>query len=89
MTPKTKQLSTKEKILAIMGKLDDEATLDQAIHSLVLLKKLENSREQIKQGKYVDHDELFDRLISEDEKGQNNMVEERREGSSKGKKLHH
>src|SRR5262245_50376762 len=61
-------MTMKQRILASLKRLDEDATIDQAIDRLVLLKKIEIGLQQMREGRFIDHDELFDRLMKDDEK---------------------
>lgn len=79
-------MTTKDKILALINRLDDNVTVEQTIHRLVLLEMVEKSLQKIRQGKWIDHDELFDRLEKEDEESKARLVPRRRNRSSGNQK---
>jgi hypothetical protein len=60
-------MTTKHRILALINKLDENATIDQAIDELYFLKKLERALEQADSGDTMDHDEFMQELQDEDE----------------------
>jgi len=77
-------MTTKEKILAVVNKLDDDTTIAQTIHRLVLLEMVERALRN--RGKWIEHDELFDRLEKEDEKSHALLVARRPNRSAATKK---
>ena len=75
-------MTTKDKILALVKNLDENATIEQTIHRLVLLEMVERSLDKINQGRWIDHDELFDRIEKEYEERKVAVVRGRRNGPS-------
>jgi len=62
-------MTTKEKILTVINGLDDDASIDQAIYRLSLLRKIEIGQQQIAAGQFMEHDEFMDQLENEDVQG--------------------
>ena len=60
-------MTSKEKAIAAIQTLEDDASIDEMIDSLSLLRKVEIGLAQAAAGDVVDHDELFDELEREDE----------------------
>jgi hypothetical protein len=58
-------MTTKEKMLSIISSLEDDASIDQAIYRLNLLRKIEIGQRQIKAGDFMEHDEFMDQLENE------------------------
>ncbi len=48
-------LSTKEKMLSIISTLPDDKTEGQLVEEFLIRLMLERSKEQFKQGQYLDH----------------------------------
>ena len=59
-------MTTKEKILESLSRMSDDATYEQAIDRLMVMQKIEIGLKQLDEGKFVHHDELFDRLLHDD-----------------------
>jgi len=58
-------MTTKEKMLNIISSLEDDASIDQAIYRLNLLRKIEIGQRQIEAGAFMEHDEFMDQLENE------------------------
>jgi hypothetical protein len=56
---------TKEKMLNVIASMDDNASIDQAIYRLTLLKKIEIGLQQAEAGQGLEHDEFMDQLERE------------------------
>lgn len=52
----------KQRILAALSDLDDDASIDEAIEHLYLLAKVEKGLAQLDAGQGVEHDEIKRRL---------------------------
>jgi predicted transcriptional regulator len=59
-------MTTKEQVLELVGKLPDNATMDQIIYELEVLRKIQIGLEQIEKGQFLDHDEVFEELLKSD-----------------------
>ena len=57
-------MTTKEQILQILEQLPDDATFDQAIEKLNLLRKIEIGLAQADRGEVVEHADIKRRLLS-------------------------
>lgn len=55
-------MTTKERILSVIQSLDDDASIDQAIDRLYLLRKVEIGIQQADAGEVVEHDEFIKQL---------------------------
>lgn len=53
----------------IFRKYGDNISLDQVIEELYLYKKIEEGLSDVRDGRVIDHDELFRELLGDDEKG--------------------
>ena len=58
-------MTTKEKMLNVISSLEDDASIDQAIYRLNLLRKIEIGQRQIEAGQFVEHEEFMDQLENE------------------------
>ena len=58
-------MTTKEKMLNIISSLEDDASIDQAIYRLNLLRKIEIGQRQIEAGQFMEHEEFMDQLENE------------------------
>jgi len=52
-------------MLNIISSLEDDASIDQAIYRLNLLRKIEIGQRQIEAGAFMEHDEFMDQLENE------------------------
>jgi hypothetical protein len=59
-------MTTKEKMLNVISSLEDDASIDQAIYRLNLLRKIEIGQRQIEEGQFMEHEEFMDQLENED-----------------------
>jgi hypothetical protein len=58
-------MTSKEKIIALIKRLDDDVTIEEAIDRLNLLRKIEIGIAQVDSGDYLEHDEFMNQLESE------------------------
>ena len=54
------------KILRVMNKLPENATIDEAIYRLEFLKSIQQGLEEAEQGLGIDHDVVFAQLLKDD-----------------------
>jgi hypothetical protein len=59
-------MTTKEKILNVISSIEDDASIDQAIYRLNLLRKIEIGQQQIAAGQFMEHEEFMNQLENED-----------------------
>lgn len=78
-------MTPKEKINRLVAKIPDDATLDEVFYRLKLFHAVEVGLRDIEEGRVIDHDTLFDQLLSEDEEGKTPMVGARPSKSSRNK----
>jgi len=52
-------------MLNIISSLEDDASIDQAIYRLNLLRKIEIGQRQIEAGQFMEHEEFMDQLENE------------------------
>jgi predicted transcriptional regulator len=81
-------VTTKEQILELVKRLDDNATIDQAIYKLELLKNIQLGLDQIEKGQVFDHDEVFEELLRDDEESKDTVVKTGKRKSRRNKKVH-
>jgi predicted transcriptional regulator len=62
----SRELTTKRKMLDVIQRMPKDATIDDAIERLSLLKAVAAGLREIEEGKVYDHDEVFDELLSDD-----------------------
>jgi hypothetical protein len=63
IAPHTEQpMTSKEKILFVINRLDDNVSIDQAIDRLNLLRKIEIGLQQADSGDVIEHDEFMKQL---------------------------
>ncbi len=67
-------MTTKQKILRMVERLPEDVTYDRVIYHLDVMKSIEIGLEQIEKGQCLDHDELFEELLRDDEEGQDSLV---------------
>jgi hypothetical protein len=58
-------MTRKEKILRMVQRLEDDATYDQVIYRLVVMRDIETALDQAERGEGTEHEELFRRLKKE------------------------
>jgi hypothetical protein len=58
-------MTTKEKMLNLISSMEDDASIDQAIYRLSLLRKIEVGQQQIAAGDFLEHDEFMNQLENE------------------------
>jgi hypothetical protein len=61
-------MTTKDKVMSVLESLDDDASLDEVIDRLYLLRKVELGIAQADRGEVVEHDQFIDELQAEDAK---------------------
>ena len=59
-------MTTKEKVLSVISSLDENATLDEVIDRLYLLRKIELGIAQADAGDVMEHDQFMAELDQED-----------------------
>src|SRR5712692_7934562 len=55
-------LTTKKKIVDVIQRMPEDATIDDAIYRLNLLKAVAEGLRDVEAGRVYDHDELFDEI---------------------------
>jgi len=64
--PKDSAVTTKEKVISLIQKLDDNVSLDEVIDRLYLLRKIELGIAQADADDVMEHDAFMDELEAED-----------------------
>jgi hypothetical protein len=57
------EISIKQKILRTIERLPEGATYDRILHTVALLRNIDEAEQQFARGEWIDHDELFDELL--------------------------
>ncbi len=81
-------MTEKEKVLALFERMPDDIPMYLVRYRLDLLKAVEEGLEDIRQGRWVDHDELFDELLKDDEASQDNLGRKRSGRSGRNPAAH-
>jgi hypothetical protein len=66
-------MTRKDKILQFIAKLPEDVSYDRVIYHLDVMRAIEQGMDDLRHGRVIDHDELFDRLLSEDAKNQDHV----------------
>jgi hypothetical protein len=82
------ELTTKARMLDAIGRLPDDATIDDAIYRLRVIKAVAEGVKDIEDGRVYEHDEVFDELLRHDAKGSDDLVPPRKAGSGRNQKNH-
>ena len=59
-------MTSKQKAIGLIQKLDDEVSLDDVIDRLYLLRKVELAEQQADNGEVIEHDEFMNQLEADD-----------------------
>jgi predicted transcriptional regulator len=59
-------MTTKEKIISVIERLDDDVSIDNVIERLYILRKIEIGLQQADSGDVMDHDEFMKELENEE-----------------------
>jgi hypothetical protein len=59
-------MTSKEKMLDVIASLEDDASVDEAIYRLTLLRKIEIGIQQINSGQCLEHDEFMSQLENDE-----------------------
>ncbi len=57
-------LTTKKKIVDVIQRMPEDATIDDAIYRLQLLKAVAEGLRDVEEGRVHDHDQVFNELLS-------------------------
>jgi hypothetical protein len=66
-------MTRKEQILRMIERLPEDVSYERVMYHLDVMHNVELGMEDIKNGRFVDHDELFDELLKEYEKTPNRL----------------
>jgi predicted transcriptional regulator len=61
----SRQLTTKQKMVDVIQRMPDDATIDDAIDRLNLLKAVALGLRDVEEGRVHDHEEVFDELLND------------------------
>ncbi len=81
-------MTSKERILAVVNRLEENTTLDEAIYRLYLLKGIEEGLRDAEQGRVTDHDEFMAELEARYAEDEAEMVGKSKGRSRGNRKLH-
>lgn len=81
-------MTNKQKIQRLVDLMPEDITFEQAVYRMVLLKQVEEGLQDGREGRWIDHDELFDKLMKEDEENQAAVVIKSRAKLARDKKLY-
>ena len=81
-------MTDKEKIIRVMNKLPDNATLDDAIYRLEFLQSIEEGAKEAEQGLGIDHEEAFAELLKDDAKNETDLDAQSPKSASRNKAAH-
>ena len=62
----SRELRTKAKMLDVIQRMPEDGTIDDAIYRLGVLKAVAEGIEAAEEGRFYDHDEVFDELLNDD-----------------------
>src|SRR5205807_180439 len=85
----SRELTSKESIVDCIQRMPEDATLDDAIERLKLLKAVAEGVKAAEEGRYVDHDELFDELLGKDAEDPNKVDGTRKSRSARAAETNH
>ena len=81
--------TTKERIVRIAQNLAEDASVDDMIDILELLKDILIGEEQLRRGEGIDHDELFEELLSDESEDADHLVRKSKAKPSRAKGVPH
>jgi hypothetical protein len=81
----SRELLTKEKILDVIQRMPDDATVDDAISRLKLLKGVAKGLRDVEEGRIYDDDDVFDELLNDHAQHSNRVERAGKNGSPKAK----
>jgi hypothetical protein len=74
-------MTRKERILNFLQKLPDDVSYDRVLYHVGVMKAVEEALIESERGEGIEHEELFRRLLSENEKNHLNVAPSRRKRS--------
>ena len=80
-------MTRKERILNFLQKLPDDVSYDRVLYHVGVMKAIEEALVESERGEGIEHEELFRRLLRENEKNHINLAAARRKaiGANKSK----
>jgi hypothetical protein len=78
-------MNAKQKLIAFVERIPGDATQDEVLRRLRLYYAVELGLRDIEERNVIDHDELFDELLSDDEKSETSVVRNVPKRSSQAK----
>jgi hypothetical protein len=78
-------MTRKERILNFVQKLPDDVSYDRVLYHVGVMKAIEAALIESERGEGIEHEELFRRLLKENEKNQINLATSRRKESRANK----
>ncbi len=69
----SRDLTTKEKIVDVVLRMPEDASIDDAINRLRLLKAVAEGLQDVEQGRVHDHDDVFNELLNDNAQNSNAM----------------
>jgi hypothetical protein len=74
-------MTRKERILNFLHKLPDDVSYDRVLYHVGVMKAVEEALIESERDRGTEHEELFDRLLNENEKNHLNVASSRRKRS--------
>lgn len=81
-------MTNKQRILRMIEKWPDDISFAKALYHMHVLKSIEEGLQDVREGNVIDHDELFNRLLNENENNHNTVVGKSRKKSTADRKVH-
>jgi predicted transcriptional regulator len=81
-------MNAKERVVRLVKKIPDDASREEVLRRLRLFYQVELGMRDIEEGNFVDHDEFFDELLSDEEEGFHSLVKNVDKRSARGKENH-
>jgi hypothetical protein len=81
-------MTTKQKILRMVERLDDDVSYDQVLYHLTVMRNVEVGLAQANQGEVIDHDALMAEMDAEDAQDQTRLVAQSKRRPAKHKTVH-
>ena len=66
-------LTTKKKIVDVIQRMPEDATIDDAINRLRLLKAVAEGLQDVEQGRIHEHDDVFNELLNDNAQNSNQV----------------
>jgi predicted transcriptional regulator len=81
----SRELRSKAKMLDVIQRMPEDATIDDAIYRLGLLKAVAEGIESAEKGRLFDHDQVFDELLNDHAEHPNSVDGAGKKGSARTK----